>query len=190
MDRVDRVDSVDKVDKHLFPVRSAAPSACFPAVLRAVQPQRDMTPQTTPSGGGPYEGCLRPTGLIGARCWGEDSGLIRHVLMDWTTGTPGTAGNGTLAPRDWLADAGDSWRCRAFGRLPWADMWHAYSVQFLGDAPPRAARAFSAACPGLVCFAPSALKTKEATGKRKHSGLPTPSSLRSKKSAPICDICG
>ncbi|MGI5924071.1 MAG: hypothetical protein ACOX9E_09015, partial [Lentisphaeria bacterium] len=46
---------------------------------------------------------------------------------------------------------------------------------------PRAARAFSAACPGLVCFAPSALKTKEATGKRKHTGLPTPSSLLSKK---------
>jgi hypothetical protein len=43
-----------------------------------------------------------------------------------------------------------------------------------------------------VCyqFAPSALKTKEATGKRKHTGLPTPSSLLSKKSAQICDICG
>jgi hypothetical protein len=32
--------------------------------------------------------------------------------MDWTTGTPGTAGNDTLAPGDWLADAGDSGKRR------------------------------------------------------------------------------
>ena len=69
-------------------------------------------------------------------------------------------------------------------------MSHPCRVQFRRDAPPRAARAFSAACPGLVCFAPSALKNKEATGKRKHTGLPAPSGLLSKKSAQICGICG
>ena len=48
-------------------------------------------------------------------------------------------------------------------------------------------------CPfrALVCFAPSALKAKEATGKRKHTGgLPAPSSLLSKnlrKSAESAD---
>jgi hypothetical protein len=36
-------------------------------------------------------------------------------------------------------------------------MSHPHRVQFRRDAPPRAARAFSAACPGLVCFALSAL---------------------------------
>ena len=36
-------------------------------------------------------------------------------------------------------------------------MSHPYRVQFRREAPPRAARAFSAACPGLICFALSAL---------------------------------
>jgi hypothetical protein len=34
-------------------------------------------------------------------------------------------------------------------------MSHPYRVQFRRDTPPGAARAFSAACPGLVCGAPS-----------------------------------
>ena len=44
--------------------------------------------------------------------WCEDSGLIRHDPMDWTTGTPGNAGNDTLDSGDCLADAGDSWKRR------------------------------------------------------------------------------
>jgi hypothetical protein len=68
-------------------------------------------------------------------------------------------------------------------------MSHPYRVQFLGDAYPGR-RALRALALGWVCFAPSALKTKEATEKRKHIGLPTPSCLLSKKSAQICDICG
>ena len=46
------------------------------------------------------------------RRWGEDSRLIRHNPMDWTTGTPGTAGNDTLDSGDWFANAGDSWKRR------------------------------------------------------------------------------
>ncbi|MGI5924470.1 MAG: hypothetical protein ACOX9E_11050 [Lentisphaeria bacterium] len=55
-----------------------------------------------------------------------------------------------------------------------------------GDFPGVAPQAQPQAdmwCPfrALICFAPSALKTKEAIEKRKHTGFPTPSSLLSKK---------
>ena len=58
------------------------------------------------------QGTPETDGTHWRRRWGEDSRLIRHVPMDWTTGTPGTAGNDTLAPGDWLADAGDSGKRR------------------------------------------------------------------------------
>ena len=68
---------------------------------------------------GRSQGTPETDGLIGARRRGEDSGLIRHVPMDWPPGTPGTTGNDTLDSGDGLADAGDSWwrrrRSRFFG---------------------------------------------------------------------------
>jgi hypothetical protein len=77
---------------------------------------------------GRSQGMPETDGTHWRRRWGEDSRLIRHDPMDWTTETPWTVGNDALDSGDWLADAGDSLKRRAFGRSPWADKRRAYSA--------------------------------------------------------------
>ena len=54
----------------------------------------------------------RPGGAFWRRRWGEDSRLIRHDPMGWTTETPGTMGNDALDFGDRLADTWDYWERR------------------------------------------------------------------------------
>ena len=96
---------------------------------------------------------------------------MRHGPMDWTVGTFGTVGNDSRRLGQ-IGDYWDSWERRRLSVTPrQASDFHCLfgpsqlrrpgpkrprntSVE---SALPRAARAFGAACPGLVCFALSAL---------------------------------
>jgi len=75
-------------------------------------------------------GTVRTSGTVGTgwrrRC-GEDSRLIRHDPMDWTTGTLGTVGNDALDFGDWL---GTYWTSETSCLTPGTD-WVYLDIQGL-----------------------------------------------------------